>query len=73
MGGKIPIPIRLQVFRAWLNGKSRDKTAEELGISTGTESGIIEDFRRDDPQFDLLREVAVKLKIKIWIYNPLLL
>jgi hypothetical protein len=73
MGGKIPIPIRLQVFRAWLNGKSRDKTAEELGISTGAESGIIEDFRRDDPQFDLLREVAVKLKIKIWIYNPLLL
>jgi transcriptional regulator with XRE-family HTH domain len=62
MGRKIPDPTRLQVIRAWLNGESRDKIAQELGISTGAVSAIIEDFRRDDPQFDLLREVAVKLK-----------
>jgi hypothetical protein len=62
MGGKIPRPIRLQVIRAWLEGKSRDKIAQELEISTGAVSSIIEDFRRDDPQFDLLREVAVKIK-----------
>lgn len=62
MGRKIPRPIRLQVIRAWLDGKSRDKIAQELGISTGAVSGIIEDLRKDDPQFDLLREVAVKLK-----------
>jgi transcriptional regulator with XRE-family HTH domain len=62
MGGKIPRPIRVQVIRAWLDGKSRDKIAEELQISTGAVSGVIEDFRRDDPEFDLLREVAVKIK-----------
>ena len=62
MGRKIPRPIRLQVIRAWLDGKSRDKIAQELGMSKGAVSGIIEDLRKDDPQFDLLREVAVKLK-----------
>jgi DNA repair exonuclease SbcCD ATPase subunit len=62
MGGKVPRPIRLQVIRSWLEGKSRDKIAEELEISTGAVSSIIKDFRRDDPQFDLLREVAVKIK-----------
>jgi transcriptional regulator with XRE-family HTH domain len=62
MGGKIPRPIRVQAIKAWLEGKSRDKIAEELGISTGAVSSIIKDFRRDDPHFDLLREAAVKIK-----------
>jgi hypothetical protein len=62
MGGKIPKPIRVQVIRAWLEGKSRDKIAQELEISTGAVSSIIKDSRRDDPQFDLLREVALKIK-----------
>jgi transcriptional regulator with XRE-family HTH domain len=62
MGGKIPRPIRVQAIRSWLEGKSRDKIAEELGISTGAVSSIIKDFRRDDPHFDLLRETAVKIK-----------
>src|SRR5918994_56600 len=62
MGGKIPRPIRVQVIRSWLEGKSRDKIAEEIGISTGAVSSIIKDFRRDDPHFDLLRETAVKIK-----------
>jgi transcriptional regulator with XRE-family HTH domain len=62
MGGKIPRPIRVQVIQAWLEGKSRDKIAQELGISTGAVSSIIKDLRGDDPQSDLLREVAVKIK-----------
>src|ERR671921_2500188 len=62
MGGKIPRPIRVQAIRSWLEGKSRYKIAEEIGISTGAVSSITKDFRRDDPQFDLLREVAVKIK-----------
>jgi hypothetical protein len=62
MSGKIPRPIRVQVIRAWLEGKSRDKIAQELEKSTGAVSSIIKDFRKDDPQFDLLREVAVKIK-----------
>ena len=62
MGGKIPRPIRVQAIKAWLEGKSRDKIAEEIGISTGAVSSITKDFRRDDPHFDLLRETAVKIK-----------
>jgi predicted transcriptional regulator len=62
MGGKIPRPIRIQVIRLWLEGISRDKIAEELDISTGAVSGVIKDLRRDDPQFDLLREIAVKIE-----------
>ena len=62
MGGKIPRPIRVQAIRLWPEGKSRDKIAEEIGISTGAVSSIIKDFRRDDPHFDLLRETAVKIK-----------
>jgi hypothetical protein len=62
MGGKIPRPIRIQVIKLWLEGKSRDKIAEELEISAGSVSGVIKDLRRDDPQFDLLREVAVEIK-----------
>ena len=62
MGGKIPRPLRVQVIRAWLEGKSRDKIAQELGISTAAVSSTIKDLRGDDPQFDLLREVAVKIK-----------
>ena len=62
MGGRIPRPIRVQAIRLWLDGKSRDKIAEELEISAGAVSNIIEDSRGDDPQFDMLREVAVKIK-----------
>jgi hypothetical protein len=75
LGGKIPRPIRLQVIRKWLEGKSRDKIAIELQISTGTVSGIINDFRKEDPQFDLLREVAVKIKdqnMNIECFAPLI-
>ena len=74
MGGKIPRPIRIQVIRLWLEGKSRDKIAEGLEISAGAVSGVIMDLRRDDPQFDLLREVAVKtknLKLPIEYFAPL--
>lgn len=62
MGAKIPRPLRLQVITKWLQGKSRDKIAGEVQISTGAVSGIIGDFRKEDLQFDLQREVAVKLK-----------
>jgi hypothetical protein len=62
MGSRIPKPIRLQVMRKWLQGTFRDDIAKELQISQGAVSGIIDDFRRDDSQFDLLREVAVKIK-----------
>jgi len=62
MGSKIPKPIKLEVIRKWLEGKSRNKIAEEVGIGAGTVSGIIQEFQQNDPEFELLREVAVKLK-----------
>ena len=62
MGAKIPRPIKLEVIPKWLQGKSRDQIAREVGIGAGTVSGIINECRQNDLQFDLLREVAVKLR-----------
>jgi hypothetical protein len=74
MGSKIPKPIKLEVIRKWLQGKSRNNIAKEVEIGAGTVSGIIQEFRQNDPEFDLLREAAVKLKnqgINIESFAPL--
>ncbi len=62
MGSKIPRPVRLEVIRKWLQGQRRDQIANEIGIGAGTVSGIVKEYRKDDPEFDLLREVALNLK-----------
>jgi hypothetical protein len=62
MGGRIPDSIRLQAIRKWLEGGSRDKIAQELQRSQGAVSDIIKDAAKNDPQYPLLREVAVKIK-----------
>jgi hypothetical protein len=54
--------IKLNVIRRWLEGESRDKIAREEHIGNGTVSSIIDEARQNDPQFDLLREVARHLK-----------
>ena len=36
MGTKIPMEIRLEVIRKWLEGKSRDLIAREVNIGAGT-------------------------------------
>jgi hypothetical protein len=64
MGAKIPREIRLEVINGWLQGKSRDQIANEVHIGDGTVSSIIKECRRGDPDFDLLREVALGLKNK---------
>ncbi len=46
----------------WLRGYSRDETAKEAGIGAGTVSSIIQQCRQDDPDFDLLRAVALELR-----------
>ena len=61
MGSKIPKPIKIEVIRKWLQGKSRDQIANEVQIGAGTVSGIVKEYRRDDPEFDLLREVGLNL------------
>ena len=62
MGTKTPRIIKIGVIRKWLEGKSREQIAKELQVATGTISGIIKESRHNDPEFDLLREVAVKLR-----------
>ena len=62
MGRRIPRLIKQQIIRKWLEGKFRDRIAEELNISQGAVSNIIKDFGSDDPEFCLLREVALKIR-----------
>ena len=62
MGTKTQRIIKIEVIRNWLEGKSRDQIAKELQVATGTISGIIKECLDNDPEFDLLREVAVKLR-----------
>ena len=64
MGGNIPRPIKLEVIKKWLQGKSRDQMAKEEGIGSGTVSNILNECRQNDVQFDLMRQVALKLKIQ---------
>jgi hypothetical protein len=64
MGGKIPQPVRLEAIRKWLQGYPRDKIAKDVGIGTATVSGIIQQCRYDDADFDLLRGVAVELRAR---------
>jgi hypothetical protein len=45
-----------------LHGYSRDEIAKDTGIGAGTVSGIIQQCRQDDSDFDLLRGVAVELR-----------
>jgi hypothetical protein len=74
MGAKIPRPIKLEVIKKWLQGNSRDQIAREVRIGAGTVTGIINECRQKDLEFDLLREVAVELKnqgVEIGSFAPL--
>jgi transcriptional regulator with XRE-family HTH domain len=62
MKPKVPQYIKQQVIRQWLQGISRDQIAKDNGIGTGTVSAIIKDAKKDIPDIDLLREVALVLK-----------
>jgi hypothetical protein len=64
MGGNIPRPIKIEVIKKWLQGKSRDQIAKEEGIGSGTVSNIINERRHSDTEFDLMRQVALKLKLQ---------
>lgn len=62
MGSKIPETIKKHVIRQWLQGASRDKISRDNKIGAGTVSSIIDESKQHDPEFDLLREVAAKIK-----------
>jgi hypothetical protein len=62
MGSKIPETIKKHVIRQWLQDVSRDKIARDNKIGAGTVSSIVDESKQHDPEFDLLREVAAKIK-----------
>lgn len=62
MGRKIPEPIRREVLRKWLEGKSRNLIAKEYNIGTGTVSEIIKEYQQKDVDLELLRQAAVHLR-----------
>jgi hypothetical protein len=61
---KIPDHIRSAVINSWMSGKSRDKIASEVNISTGSVSSIIEQWQNSIGAFDAnnLRELGLALK-----------
>jgi len=52
-----------------MEGKTRDLIAHELEIGAGTVSEIVKEYRRGDVDADMLREVALNLKNRGWIYS----
>ena len=62
MGTRTPPSIKKEVVRLWLKGLPRNQIASEVDIGAGTASSIINECRQNDPDFDLLREVAVITK-----------
>jgi hypothetical protein len=61
---KIPENIRQTVIRLWLEGKSRKDIAVTCGVSEGTVSNIISDWRQKLGEVDAeaLRELGSNLK-----------
>ena len=63
MGQKVPSAIKKRVISAWLEAKPRNIIADEVEISFGSVSNIIEQVKRESiKDIDLLRTVTVLLK-----------
>lgn len=63
MGQKIPPAIKEKVISDWLQAKPRNAIADDLGISEGSVTNIIDEAKRESiKDIDLLRAVAVLLK-----------
>ena len=56
--------LKSLVIQGYLNGKSRDQIDKEVGISTGTVSNIIKDWklRIGIPNVEELRDFAILVK-----------
>ena len=52
----------MQVIKEWLLGLTRDKIAQNIGVSAGTVTSIIQNAKIITPDIDLPREIAVKIK-----------
>ena len=63
MGQRIPYAIKEKVISDWLQAKPRNDIADDLAISDGSVTNIIDQAKRDSiKDIDLLRAVAVLLK-----------
>ena len=62
MGIQTPYAVKLKVIEGWIQGISRDKIALDNDIGAGTVTGIIQQFKIDIPDLDLMRELALKIK-----------
>ena len=63
MGQKVPYAIKIRVINAWLEAKPRNIIADEVEISFGSVSNIIEQVKRESiKDIDVLRTVSVLLK-----------
>ena len=62
MANRIPPEIREQVLTHWLKAISRDDIARTVGIGSGSVSEIVNEYKRHNPGFDLLREFVVAVR-----------
>jgi transcriptional regulator with XRE-family HTH domain len=70
MTSKLPIEIKNNVLRMWLEGISRNRIARILGIGKGSVSGIIQNVRFTMNDIDMLRAVAeVLFKEEVDVYT----
>jgi len=62
LSNPIPHKIKVQVLYQWIQGISRDKIAENNDIGRGTVSNIIEQFKTNVPDIDLMRQTSLQIK-----------
>jgi hypothetical protein len=64
MPARLPDNYKSLVIQAWLNGEQRDKIAGDNGLSAGSVTNIIKEWRAalGPPTADALRQLAVTLK-----------
>ncbi len=62
MGPPIPHSIKVKVLREWIRGISRDQIVMDSNISAGTVTNIIHQAKGNNPDIDLMRELALKIK-----------
>ena len=62
MGIQTPCSVKLKVIEGWVQGISRDKIALDSDIGAGTVTSIIQQFKIDIPDLDLMSNLALKIK-----------
>ena len=62
MGIQTPYSVKLKVIEGWVQGISRDKIALDSDIGAGTVTSIIQQFKIDIPDLDLMSNLALKIK-----------